>query len=76
MSGTPWNEGQKAYFPNPASVVNQYHNFVMPKREWLALGETISSKSNSVKKEPMLLQDLEMVEFAHHRQEMQAQWIA
>ena len=50
MSGTPWNEGQKAYFPNPASVVNQYHNFVMPKREWLALGETISSKSNSVKK--------------------------
>ena len=39
-----------ANFPNPASVINQYHNFIMPKREWLALGQTISSKSNSTKK--------------------------
>ena len=30
MSGTPWNEGQKAYFPNPALAFNLAKRSIVP----------------------------------------------
>ena len=43
-----------AIFPEPASVVNQYHQYAMSKRTLKALGEANSSNGNTVIKKHMV----------------------